>query len=99
MTNKEWYDTEIAPKLLEIAQQCEAHGVSMIAAVEYAPHEIGHTFTLQENAGLEIIAINHCTKTMPNIDGFILGLLRFCNEHGIDYSGSLVLRQIASKGK
>lgn len=59
MTNKEWYDTEIAPKLLEIAQQCEAHGVSMIATVEYAPHEIGHTFTLQENAGLEIIAINH----------------------------------------
>lgn len=89
---EEWYDREIAPKLLELAEACRARDMSFLSVVEYEPGCRSRTFQLRESAGLEMVMIQHCAQTAPNIDGFMIGLIRYCREQGIDTSGSMFVR-------
>lgn len=89
---EDWYDREIAPKLLELCQACQERGMPFLSVVEYEPGSRSSTFMLGENPGLEMVMIQHCAKTAPNIDGFMIGLLRYCREKGIDTSGSMFVR-------
>jgi hypothetical protein len=36
--------------------------------------------------------IAHCAKTAPNIDGYMIGLIRYCREKGIDTGASMFVR-------
>lgn len=93
MNSEEWYDAEIAPALLALARQCEERGMSFVAAVEYQPGERAGTYLLTESAGLEMRMLHLCARTAPNVDSYVIGLQRYCAEHGIDTGGSIVLRR------
>lgn len=95
--SEKYYDEVIAPALKEIAEKCLSNGMSMVAVVEYEPGERGRTRVMQTDAGLEMTMINHCAKTAPNVDGYVLGLVRYANERGIPLGGSLVMRQMAAQ--
>lgn len=94
---EDWYDSEIAPKLRELADKCHAQGMSFVAAVEYEPGSRGGTYWLTKDAGLEMIMIQHCAKTAPNIDGYVIGLARYCDEKGINMGASLIMRQLGKR--
>src|SRR5688572_29931314 len=90
--NEEWYDREIAPKLLELANACGDRGMSFLSVVEYEQGGRSRTQRLTESAGLEMTMIAHCAKTAPNIDGYMIGLIRYCRENGIDTGASMFVR-------
>lgn len=92
--NEEWYDREIAPKLRELAEACHARGMSFLACVEYEPGSRAGTYWLTEDAGLEMTMVKHCATTAPNIDGYVIGLARHCEEKGIDTGASMVMRKL-----
>ena len=91
--NEKFYDDEIAPALREIMTKCQARGMSFLGLVEYAPGERGRTTVLQPEAGLEMVMATLCAKAGANIDSYMIGLARFCNDKGIDTSQSIVMRQ------
>jgi hypothetical protein len=93
--NEKFYDAEIAPVLLSLSKKCEEHGVGFIAVVEYKENERGETYTLPKETSLSMIMIKHCAKTGENIDGYVIGLLRYLRKIGVDYKSSLVLTKMA----
>jgi hypothetical protein len=95
VTDEEWYDEEISPKLLELAEECGKRGLSFVSVVEYGDGR-AHIRRLAQHAGLEMVMIDHCAKIAPNLDGFVIGLKKYCREKGIDTSASIVIRMIAS---
>jgi hypothetical protein len=92
-SREQFYDEHIAPALLELARKCEANGLSMLATVQFGPADTdrGDTVMLQPGASLSMVMVRHCMKTAPNIDGFMIGLTRYCNEKGIDTSSSIYM--------
>jgi hypothetical protein len=91
---EDWYDKEVAPKLKELADACRARGMSFIACVEWEPGSRGITYSLTDDAGLEMIMVKHCATTAPNIDGYVIGLIGYCHQKGIDTSASFVMQQL-----
>lgn len=89
--NEEWYDREIGPKLRELCEACAARGMSFLSAVEYAPNKLAQTYQVKSDAGLEYVMLQYCARTVPNVDSYIIGLIRYCREKGIDTSGSMVM--------
>jgi hypothetical protein len=94
MTDEEWYDSEIAPKLLELADECSKRDLSFIAAVEYEPDSVAFTRRFAEDVGLKMTMIGHCAKTAPNIDGYVIGLAKYCREKGIPIDASMVMQKL-----
>jgi hypothetical protein len=92
--NEDWYDREIAPKLAKLANACGNRGLSFIAVVEYESGNQATTTRFSEGAGLAMTMISHCAQTAPNLDGFVIGLARYCQEKGIDTGASIVMRQL-----
>jgi len=92
--NEEWYDREIAPKLKELCEACAAHGMSFLSAVEYAPNKLAQTYQVKSDAGLEYVMLQYCARTVPNVDSYMIGLIRHCREKGIDIGASMVMRKL-----
>lgn len=92
MLSEEWYDTEIAPKLLELADRCRERGMAMVATVEYAPGERGTTMAMPKGAGLAMQMLRLCASAGDNVDGYMIALLRFCNSNGISTDASIFMR-------
>jgi hypothetical protein len=90
--SEDWYDREIAPLLLALANKCGDRGMSFLSVVEYEPGRRSRTQRLLESAGLEMTMISHCAMTAPNIDGYMIGLIRYCRERGIDTGSSMFVR-------
>jgi hypothetical protein len=86
------YDDEIAPKLKEAGELCVKHGIPFLAVVEWEQGKIGRTDYQTKDECLEMIMIRHCAKTAPNIDGYIIGLVRWAKKHGVDFSRSFVMK-------
>ena len=94
MSEKEdFYDTEVAPALLDLANKCAERGLHFLAQVEYGPGEFGLTHKFADDPHLAMIMLALCARAKHNIDSFIIGLLRYANENDIDISGSIILRQ------
>jgi hypothetical protein len=89
--NEKYYDEHIAPVLKKLSEDCFERGMNFLAVVEYNQGERGRTISLQKDASLEMVMINHCMKTVPNIDGYIIGLKRYAIEKGIDYNASIYM--------
>ena len=94
MNNEDWYDKEVAPELMRIAKKCQDKGVSIIAVVEYADDERGITKAISENSGLAMIMLGHLAKMGTNIDGFMIGIMKYAREHGIDTDSSMFLQRM-----
>jgi hypothetical protein len=93
--NERFYDEEIAPALMEIATKLKARGMGMVATVEYAPGQRGDTYALPADACLAMRMVQHCSKTAPNVDGYMIGIIRYCKEQGIDTSASMFMNKFA----
>ena len=87
-----FYDSEIAPVLADLAKRCTDRGMSFVAAVEYVPGNHAGTYMMVEGACLQMEMIRMCSKTAPNVDSYLINLIRFCKENKIDLRGSLFLR-------
>lgn len=92
--SEQFYDTEIAPKLLELCEACKARGIPFSATVEYEPDQLAETRFLPSDAGLAMSMIAILNHNQANVDGFVINLLRHCRRNGIDWSGSMVLTKI-----
>lgn len=95
---EQWYDDEVAPLLKAIGDKCAAKNVSMVAVVEYDPGERGETSFLADPPGLAMIMLKHLAKCGTNVDGFIIGLKRYCREHDVDVSRSIYLGDFPKVG-
>lgn len=95
--NEQFYDEEIAPKLLALASQCRERGMSLIAVVEYGPHDRGATYSVLREGGVEMNMIEMCSRSVPNIDAYIINVMRYATQYNIDTSSSIVLRLFAAK--
>ena len=91
-----WYDTEIAPKLAELAKLCNARGMSFLAQVEYQPGDRAGTYFLTEDAGLAMQMAYICARTAPNVDSYFINLMRHCQSKGIDTSACMVMKRLAA---
>lgn len=96
MTNEEWYDKELAPKLRELADQAGARGMSFVSVVEYAPDHRSRTTLLGPHAGIAMKMLTLCAAAGENVDGYMIALTRHCRENGIDTSASMVMRLLGS---
>jgi len=95
--NEKIYDTEIAPKLLEIAKICETYKIPFLAIAEWEKGKVGRTELKTNDECLEMVMVRHCAKTAPNIDGYIIGLSRYAKEKNIDTSGSIVMMRMVNR--
>ena len=93
---EKFYDDEIAPKLAELAKACYAQGLSFFAFVEWDESNSrdggnGKTQFLTERPSLEMAMQAMLCNSVGNLDAFMIGVGRYCAEHGIDTSGSVYL--------
>lgn len=92
MTNEEYYDQHIAPKLTEIGHECEKLGMSFLAVCEYKTgEEYATTKTIQAGSSLAIRLADGALQSEGNIDALILGIMKSARKHG---HSSLVLKQL-----
>lgn len=91
-----WYDAEIAPALGDLAKRCHERGMAFVAVVEYQPGDRGRTVYMTEHAGLQMQMVNLCAATVPNVDCYVMNVLKYCKQRGIDTSGSIVLKQFGA---
>jgi len=90
------YDEEIAPVLLGLVQRCQELGIPMVAAVEYKPTEVGHTFFVPDNACIALQVAHRGAASHGNFDGVCISLLRYAERMGIDTSASMFLNRFRS---
>lgn len=95
--SEQWYDEEIAPKLVELCKACKDRGLSFFAMVEYAHGDRAETRWIAPNAGLPMYMAPMLAHHGDNVDGFVINLIRHCRKMGIDWSSSMVLRQLGGE--
>lgn len=86
-----FYDSEIAPVLLDLAKRCEAKGLSFLAEVEWEPGETGRTATLTAAAGFGIRLADLAARAKGNADALIIAMMKHAREHG---HSSMCLKQL-----
>ena len=94
-----FYDAEIAPALLAIAEKCKAHNMSIVAVVEFAQDDRGSTCMLTPKASLEMVMLQHCNKMNSNLDGYVVGLMQWAKDNGVNMGGSIVARRMGWSDK
>lgn len=77
-----FYDREIAPRLLELQQICEHHGMSFVALVEWAPEHVGVTSKVLEGASAKALVANWGARCFGNIDSLMIAAQRHAEKHG-----------------
>lgn len=90
MTNEKIYDTEIAPKLLEIAERCQVLGFPMVAAVEWENSEgnRGRTeFCPSTNdpatrPTAAQLLVHYAARSNGNVDALIMGIIKDARKFG-----------------
>ena len=88
MTNEEFYDAEIAPALLKLAQACQERDMAFLASVEYDPLTmgIGRTeFQPPDEIGKLSVAqrLTHwAARSQGNIDKLMFSVDRHAQKHG-----------------
>src|SRR6185312_11881682 len=97
-----FYDKEIAPRLLEIAEQCKGNGMSLVAVVEFEVGEVGLTLQTAgiDACGPQFRLAAHGARCFGNADKLISYLLDDDKKHADENgSRSMFLRQLARGAK
>ncbi len=94
MNKEQFYDEQIAPVLADLGKKCLDNGLSFFASVQYGPgiENSGTTRVIQADASLRTVMINLLDNTAPNVDAYMIGLMRYCAENGIDTSASVFMK-------
>lgn len=87
--SEQYYDDHIAPKLLELAKDAAAHGMTFVASVEWEPGESASTITGDmSKAGCTQYMTALSARSQRNIDGVLVGLIK-----RFDVSASMFIGQ------
>lgn len=89
-TKEQYYDEHVAPKLAEIGKECEARGLSLIAACEWEPGEFGSTVTLTD-ASYAMRLVNSAIMSLGNVDTLLIAISKHATKHG---HSSIFLKQL-----
>ena len=76
------YDREIAPQLAEVMRLCDAHGMSIVASVEFAPGKRGSSIHEKPGAGLAQQTVRWATMANGNVDVLIGAICAYAQKHG-----------------
>lgn len=82
MTNEEFYDAEIAPKLLALARVCHERGISFAASVEYGLGNTGETVLLADNPGIKMLIAAWGIRCHGNVDDLMIAIQKHAAKHG-----------------
>ena len=88
MTNEEFYDSEISPTLLALANKCQERNMAFIACVEYDPpnHGIGRTDCCPPDTSDKLSSsqrlVHWAARSGGNIDKLIMACYRHAEKHG-----------------
>ena len=82
MNHESIYDSEIAPQLMAIAKRCEELGISFLAAVEYAPGEMGMTEVHTPDRGIQQALVHWAARCKGNVDALFMAIDRHATKHG-----------------
>lgn len=87
-----FYDKEIAPLLMEISNECEAKGMSLVCLVEWSPDGRGKTTTVREGASVPFLMAELMARPGMTIDDFVLAMSKFVQEHNLEHSSIILDR-------
>ena len=79
---EKFYDVEIAPELRRMADRCSEHGMSFVAAVQFANESIGSTVKLSEAAHPCLRMTAYAARSNGNADTLIWALQKDGRDHG-----------------
>lgn len=88
------YDEKIAPALADLAALCKEHNLPFLAVVEYAPGDFGQTTVVTPEQSMPMTMGNIAARSRGNLDSFVISLIRYCKEKGIDTSASFVANRM-----
>lgn len=77
-----FYDSQIAPVLMDLASKCQDNGLSIAAMVEWDPGETGRTAAITAGAGYGIRMAEAAMRSHGNADTLIMALMKHATEHG-----------------
>jgi len=79
---EKYYDKHIGPKLLELGQDAQQHGLSFLAVVEWTPGENGTTWYTQKQLGLDMLLAGWGAACKGNIDALWMQIQKFARVNG-----------------
>jgi len=83
MTEAEkYYNDVVGPKLLELAKECEEHGLSILVVCEWGPNQHERTLGLQAGSGFGIRLANSAAQSNGNVDSLWVAIQRHARENG-----------------
>lgn len=82
VNKEEYYDTHIAPRLLEIANECKDRGLSFVAGVEFGTEEFGRTVQITEECGIGLRLVDQALRAYGNVDSLWLGIQEHAKKFG-----------------
>src|SRR5437016_434199 len=80
--SERFYDEEIAPILLRLAQKCQLNNMSFVASVEWNPGKTGKTISIHKDASIEIRLVYWAAIANGNADILIKQMQKHSKEHG-----------------
>jgi hypothetical protein len=90
-TKEQFYDEQISPELIALAEKCREKGLSLLAVCEWEALKTGSTRLLQPDASIGMRMADAVVKANGNIDSFMFAIMRHAREHG---HGSIILNQL-----
>lgn len=95
VTDEEFYDSEVAPVLMDLAKKHQERGLAFFALSQWGAEEAARTVTLPENPMAVFRYLNVLAQAAVgsgvNIDSFMLAVMREAREKG---HSSMVLKQL-----
>jgi hypothetical protein len=79
---EEFYDKQLAPPLMDLAERCKGRNVPFLAYVEYAPGERGLTRVICDNPSIETLMVFWAMEARGNIDAFMMAVQRHAMKYG-----------------
>lgn len=72
---EDFYDTEIAPVLLELSKKCSEKGILLVAAVEFE-RGVGKTYSGGKPESADMALVTAAAKAQGNLDLMVMSLAR-----------------------
>jgi hypothetical protein len=80
--SEEFYDKEIAPPLMALAEKCKENNVPFLAYVEYEQEGRGLTRVICDNPSIETLMVFWAMEARGNIDSFMMAVQRHAQKYG-----------------
>lgn len=88
-----FYDSEIAPLLMELSRLCEARGMGFVASVEFTPGGNATTANGPAQESINGLLVLWASRAAGNLDKLALSAARHVKESGLPHN-SVVLQAL-----